>query len=165
MVETSVIPPRSPRPAGRASRPRGLVSLAALLVVLAAVGVLWGQWRERGVQRYPQSRWQAVFLDNGQVYFGHVRNVTGQSVVLTDIYYLQTAGPQLQPSGGTEDQPKLNLIKLGNEVHGPDDRMVITRGHVLLVENLRDDSKVVELIDRYRQDRAAGRLAPPAAGR
>ncbi len=165
MVETSPLPLRSPRPAGRAARSNGLLTVAALLLAVAAAGVLWGQWRERSVQRYPQSRWQAVFIDNGQVYFGHVRNVTSQSMVLTDIYYLQTAGPQLQPSGGTDDQQKLNLIKLGNEVHGPDDRMVITRSHVLLVENLRDDSKVVELIGRYLQDRAAGRTAPQPTGR
>lgn len=145
--------PRTTPPARRA----GLVSVAAVFVILGVLCLLWGQWQEWSAQRYPQGRWQAVFLDNGQVYFGHVRKVTKQSLVLTNIYYLQTAGSQLQPTGGTDEGQKLNLVKLGKEVHGPQDQMVISRNHVLLVENLADQSQVVDLINRSLADPQAGR--------
>jgi hypothetical protein len=42
------------------------------------------------------------------------------------------------------------LIKLGNEVHGPEDSMVIERSQVLFFENLKNDGKVVDSINKYQ---------------
>jgi hypothetical protein len=91
--------------------------------------------------------WQAVFLSNGQVYFGHVVKTTPSSVVLQDIYYLQASGP-LQ-AGAEQQQKDLALVKLGAELHGPTDEMRINREHVLFVEDLKDDSKVVKAIEQH----------------
>ena len=51
----------------------------------------------------------------------------------------------------TETQQELTLIKLGNELHGPTDRMVINRDFILLTESLKNDSRVVQAIDNYLQ--------------
>ncbi len=107
------------------------------------------------------AEWQAVFLTNGQVYFGKVSKVTGDNVYLRDIYYLQVVNQPLQASqqaGETAEQPaaepaepeqRLTLIKLGNELHGPRDEMIINREHVILMEDLKDDSRVVQAISDY----------------
>ncbi len=95
--------------------------------------------------------WHAVFLSNGQVYFGHLTNVTDQYVTLKNIYYLQVQ-KNLQPPPEGEERPeeqKLSLIKLGNELHGPTDQMNINRDHVLFYEELKDDSRVVRAIKEY----------------
>jgi hypothetical protein len=104
------------------------------------------------------SGWQAVFLSNGQVYFGQIKKSTEHEIVLTDIYYLQVIDKPLQqgqvgedgaPAGQPQTQQELTLTKLGTELHGPTDQMNINRDHVLMTEELREDSKVVTAIDAY----------------
>ena len=102
--------------------------------------------------------WQAIFLSNGQVYFGKVASVGEKSIILNNIYYLQVVSKPLQQtqqgSAATADQTtqELTLIKLGNEIHGPTDRMVINRDQVLLTEVLKSDSRVVTAINKYVSD-------------
>lgn len=95
----------------------------------------------------PMPGWQAVFLSNGQVYFGNVARLTPDTVVLRHIYYLQTSGP-LQ-AGGEQQPQDLALVKLGAELHGPTDEMRISREHVLFIETLKQDSKVVKAIEQF----------------
>ncbi len=42
------------------------------------------------------------------------------------------------------------LIKLGEEVHGPEDAMIINRDQVLFYENLKPGGKVSQLIQNYK---------------
>ncbi len=129
-----------------------------LLVVLVVVVVMY-VLPMLGVTSKPESRslskseWQAVFLDNGQVYFGKVEGELASPVFLRDIYYLQVVQPLQQVGEGqtpTPAQPQLSLVKLGNELHGPMDEMRINREHILFVEDLKPDSKVVDAINQYR---------------
>jgi len=104
-----------------------------------------------------KDKYQAVFLSNGQVYFGKLQNTAGDSLVLKDIYYLQVDS-KIQPSSGdnadvstkeNSDNSDVQLIKLGNELHGPEDQMQITKDQVLFWENLKADGKVSKAIDSY----------------
>lgn len=132
------------------------ITLALLYIVLAAV-VVFAVVSTRGfgllnkTTSSNRSGWQAVFLSNGQVYFGHLKSQDDQFTTLTDIYYLQVEQQQnLQPdTSNNQQQPKLTLIKLGNELHGPQDQMQINRDHILFVEDMKADSKVVTAIDDY----------------
>ncbi len=94
-------------------------------------------------QQFPvpeAGKWQAVFLDNGQVYFGKLA-VDGRGyVTLSQVYYLRAAG-DLADANAT-----INLIKLGGELHGPDDVLHIPQGKILYWENLKDGSAVVQRI-------------------
>ena len=126
-----------------------LVKKITLLIILIAIFVcwMWGQqiWFASKVKGY-----QAVFLTNGQVYFGHL-SVSGRWLKLTSIYYLnvpqstQTTDQQLK-----QTQQKPELIKLGNELHGPEDVMYIEKDKVLFWENMKDDSQVVKAINSQR---------------
>lgn len=124
-----------------------LVVLLALVVVAA---ILW--WLGPLKKWTGQETWQAVFLSNGQVYFGHMRPSFGNYVKLTDIYYLQVT-QQLQPPAGREAQPDIRLVKLGGELHGPQDAMHILRDHILFWEDLKDDSRVVQGIQQFEAQR------------
>ncbi len=103
------------------------------------------------------TKYQAVFLTNGQVYFGKVADVNSQTLVLENIYYLrsnsalQNGLPAQAGEATTTSQLADNfaLIKLGNEIHGPQDKMSINLNQVLFVEDLKDSSKVVEAIRAY----------------
>lgn len=103
-----------------------------------------------------QGKYQAVFLTNGQVYFGKVGVHQGSFVELMDIYYLQVKPVLQQGENGENKNPEeqkteLSLVKLGNELHGPLDRMMISRDQIVFVEDLKDDSKVTDAIHRYQQ--------------
>jgi len=98
--------------------------------------------------------WQAVFLSNGQVYFGQTLKEGSEIVILKDIYYLQVTRALQPAEGDAQQQSELSLVKLGNELHGPEDQMRINRDHILFIEDLKEDGKVVRAIQRYKEEGA-----------
>lgn len=122
----------------------------AMIVLIIVLGWLW--WRGNAMSGFDQD-WQAVFLSNGQVYFGKVAKQNKTEIKLEDIYYLQVTRPLQQTAEGQEQantQGELSLVKLGNELHGPTDAMHINRDQVLFIEDLKDDSNVVTAIANYK---------------
>jgi hypothetical protein len=119
--------------------------VAAVVVLLVVVGALaWMQMNGGAAGAVKGDRYQAVFLTNGQVYFGKLSNVDDKYVRLTDIYYLQVQ-QSVQPADKNA-QPQVSLAKLGSELHGPEDAMEVNRDQVLFWENLKNDGKVVKAI-------------------
>ena len=109
------------------------------------------------------SDYQAVFLTNGQVYFGKISQTRDTYVVLKDIYYLQV-NKQLQPADTqTASQSQLSLIKLGNELHGPDDLMHINRDQILFFEDLKSDGRVAQAITEYQKNKGTVPVAGTSA--
>ena len=100
-----------------------------------------------------KKKYQAVFLNGGQVYFGKIGEFNGKYLTLSDIYYLRV-NQQVQP-GQTTSQNDVSLAKLGNELHGPEDRMVINKTEVQFWENLKDDGQVVKAITEYKKNPSA----------
>lgn len=89
------------------------------------------------------STYQAVFLNGGQVYFGKLAVRGDDYFMLVDVYYLsQTNTGEAENAG--------QLIKRGTELHGPREPMILPTRQILFIENLRDDSGVVEAIKRFR---------------
>ena len=101
-----------------------------------------------------KNEYQAVFFTNGQVYFGKLQNFDKDSMTLTDIFYLQaqstTTSSNPQPTSSASD---VQLVKLGNEIHGPEDQMVINKSQILFFENLSKTGKVSDSIIKYQQDK------------
>ena len=86
----------------------------------------------------------AVFLLDGQAYFGHLDDPPwSDSVTLTDVYYLEDARKT------TTDLP-VGLLKRGNELHQPADGMHIRRDKVLVIERVSLDSPVARAIEAQR---------------
>ena len=140
--------------------PNGQISTAWLISVAVVVIVLLGVWYSnvyapsKGSKDYAVGGpYQAIFLSNGQVYFGKVSNLDKDYVRLTNVYYLQLQQPlqsqQKQEIGNKQTQPvqpTFTLIKLGGEMHGQLDELVINRNHVLFMEGLKEDSQLVKKI-------------------
>lgn len=96
-----------------------------------------------------RDKWQAVFLENDQVYFGKLKEYDEGYVVMRDVYYLRSASA-LDPV--TEEQTaNLDLIKLGGEVHGPEDEIFIPKAQIVYFENMKKNSRVVESIMESKQ--------------
>lgn len=100
------------------------------------------------------NKYYAVFLSNGQVYFGHLNKYyTSKNPVLYDIYYLQ-AGQELQAAEKKEGEAgQFNLVKLGQELHGPEDVMVLNKDQILFVEQLKDDGQVVKAVTEHKKEK------------
>ncbi|MBU4332519.1 hypothetical protein KKD19_01730 [Patescibacteria group bacterium] len=156
----SIQEPIFKKPQVRSSRLRAIVVIAiAAVIVLGIAGLALKRFvflkqtsnifiGDEGESYY------AVFLTNGQVYFGHLYDRESEYPFLCDIYYLrlnQSLHQQKEGEVTVLDKPELALIKLGTELHGPIDEMRINRDHILFIETLREDSKVVEAIKQYKK--------------
>lgn len=148
MIDIKENRPEMPVPA-RYGRGKKFVFWAIVVVFLFVV--LWNAWVLAGstgsFPPVPQNAWQAVFLNNNQVYFGRLVNVDRDFVALTNIFYLRVAG-QIQ-QGATTPGPTLNLVKLGGELHGPQDVMYIPKSQLMFWENMTTSSQVVAAINNY----------------
>lgn len=80
--------------------------------------------------------YQAVFLTNDQIYFGRLKNIDSDYLILSDVYYVKVN------ENGAGQMVKLGAI----EPHGPKDEMTINKEQVLFWENMRFDSQVVKTI-------------------
>ncbi len=133
------------------------------LVIIVVVGVAW-YMTSGGSLAKSQSEYQAVFLSNGQVYFGKVSGEGSPTVTVKDIYYLQVQ-QQVQPADEKDKAaktPQVQLVKLGNEIHGPMDEMRINRDQLLFVEDLKSDGKVVTAIKDFQKNGGASTTPAPA---
>lgn len=107
---------------------------------------------------------QAVFLNGGQVYFGKIDSITESSMRLSEIYYLRV-NQQVQPNQAATQaaQNDISLVKLGCELHGPQDRMVINRDQIIFWENLKDDGQVAKAVAEYKKANPNGQKCDTAA--
>lgn len=159
---------------GKKSWLKGLVTLIVVLIIIGGGIYLIASYTGVGGSLIPglassKAEWQAVFLANGQVYFGKVAKINKDFVILKNIYYLQVVNLQDtigQPADvQTQPEQRLTLIKMGNEIHGPLDEMKINREHVVLIEDLKNDSRVVQAITDYlkKQNQPTPEPTAPAA--
>mgnify|MGYP001564760669 CR=1 FL=1 len=89
-------------------------------------------------------KFYAVFLDNGDVYFGKLSEKDSPFVTLDNAFYLRVT--QTDAQGNPITAPQLNLVKLGNEVHKPLGTIEIQRNHIVSVQELAPDSQVIKII-------------------
>ena len=126
---------------------RIIIAIVAIALIILVFFLARNNETKYGIDR---DSYQAVFLTNGQVYFGKIQN-RDDYITMKDIYYLK-AQEGLQ-SGATTvtTTPEVSLIKLGNELHGPKDFMNIEKSQVLFWENLKENSRVVRAIREYQE--------------
>ena len=129
--------------------------LFSVTILALAIAILLYFGKDKEAKFVDESKQQAVFLTNGQVYFGKIVGVTSDYVDLQAIYYLNS---QQQPEStkSTEQQTSFSLVKLGCELHGPSDQMVINRDQVSFWENLSDNGKVAKAIKQWQDQNPNG---------
>lgn len=128
-----------------------VISVGFVITVAVIVLAVLMLYRATAGSLIDSSKYQAVFFTNGQVYFGKLQTLSGNYFKLTDIFYLQTkevdsTNPQ---QTSTDTSPDVQLIKLGDEIHGPNDEMIINNDQVLFFENLKSDGKVSQSIASF----------------
>lgn len=128
--------------------PRFIAACVVGALLLFVVGLCIGRYAfpasRTGFMAHPQGMY-AVFLTNGQAYFGNIEQQNDQIVTLKHIFYLQ------KPEEGAPSTGDVTLLKLGNELHSPEDSMQISRSQILFVEQIKEDGKVGQAIKNYSQ--------------
>jgi hypothetical protein len=102
----------------------------ALFLATLAVAFSFVRWWDFTLPSVGHQRYQAVFLANGQTYFGRYYDRLGPYVKVVAPYYIQT-------DGGSS-----RIVRRGSELHGPETEMLIPKSAILFVEDLAPTSPV-----------------------
>ena len=124
-----------------------------IIILLIVAGIVWAitQLNRTGVD---STKYQGVFLTNGELYIGKFKPLNGKFIELTDVYYLKSATDANAESAQQQtdlNKDNVQLIKFGDEVHGPEDTMIIATDKIVHYENLKTNGKAAEAIARYKQ--------------
>ena len=119
---------------------------AALLIGLTVFAFVFN--KPASEEKYVDDElYQAVFLNNGQVYFGKVEALNSRYIDLNDVYYLTQA-----TTTNAQASSDYTLVKLGcQQIHYPEDQMLISRDQVTFWENLSKDGKVTKSIAEFKK--------------
>lgn len=157
--ESNLAGPKAPenRPSktkgtGKLSRfayPAFAVALAVLILAVLSSLVFVKDTATRESDQVNGEQLQAVFLNGGQVYFGDISQLNSRYLTLDNIYYLRV-NQQVQPNQqNNQSAQDISLVKLGCELHGPEDSMVINREQIIFWENLKGDGQVAKAVEEY----------------
>lgn len=106
------------------------------------------------------TEYQAVYLDNGQVFFGKISETGSPFPLLREVFFVQTQMDR------EKKESKNLLIRRGSEAHGPDFMRLHLR-HIVVIEPVAPDSRVAQLIREAKAPRPPeSKEAPkPPAGK
>lgn len=140
-----------------------MVPYAIVALAIVLIGVKIALIQDNFEDAIPSDQYQAVFLTNGQVYFGHLIPMGNAYFRLEDVYYIRqdatatgagttdTTADTTNTNGSTDSQ--FSVIRLGEEIHQPDNLMIINKEDVMFWENLQTDSRVVDAIAQEKETR------------
>lgn len=118
--------------------------LLGLIVVLGlATGVL--AYTGTGPFNTTTTVWSAVHLNDGEIFFGHIKSVTADTVELTNVYYVQ------KPAASAANQSISVVSFVSTQIQCPVDDVKITRSLVLYFEDMQSNSYVVQQLNRLNQ--------------
>lgn len=117
----------------------------ALAVVIGLATFMFIEWWDFTLPTIGAARYQAVFLANGQTYFGRHIDRLGPYVKVEHVYYLRQA-----PAADEDTPPGLQIVRRGSELHAPAAAMLIPKSSILFIEDLQPSSPFAEFMDRDR---------------
>jgi len=121
---------------------RALVRNTTVAALVFLVALFLTQWWDFTVPAVGRAHYQAVFLANGQTYFGRYYDRLGAFAKIEDVYYLQ----QVQ-GADPNAAPDTKLIRRGKELHAPASRMLVPKTAILFVEDLSPSSPIAQFMD------------------
>jgi hypothetical protein len=138
----------------------GILLIAMLIFIVFGKTASEGKFVKTGED-------QAVFLNGGQVYFGQIKDLNNQFLRLQNIYYLrvnQTVQPNQTTAANTASSNDVSLVKLGCELHGPQDEMLVNRSQIIFWENLKSDGQVAKAVSDYKKQNPNGQKCDTTTG-
>jgi|SRR5579875_2179459 len=110
-----------------------------LIVAVALLAVEVFKLKRAGDSPKFNTTYQAVLLDDGQVYYGKLSQTGSHYPKMTSVYYVvRTVDPSTK-------QTKNVLVKRGKEWHAPTETFFNAR-HIIVIEPVNPNSEVAKLI-------------------
>lgn len=97
------------------------------------------------------SDYVAVYMENSKVYFGKMEAADSDEPKLTDVFTLNVSTTQGQ--GNENAQTDFELVKMTDQFQAPTDLLVLSGNKILYWEPLKADSRVVEAIRKYKENK------------
>src|SRR5437016_13747320 len=120
---------------------RILLRDSALAIAVFLAAFFFTQWWDFTIPSLGRAQYQAVFLTNGQTYFGRYYDRIGAYAKIEDVYYLQQV-----TSSDPNAAPDTKIVRRGRELHSPASRMLVPKSAVLFVEDLTDASPITQFM-------------------
>lgn len=92
--------------------------------------------------------YQAIFLTNGQAYFGNITEITNEYIILEEPYSIKLQQKQTDGEGETA-QSEVKLLSIEDEFYKPVGYMLIKKSQINFIEELQDSSQIIEIIENY----------------
>jgi len=125
---------------------RFLLRNSGLAVAVFLAGLFFTQWWDLTLPALGRAHYQAVFLANGQTYFGRYYDRLGAFAKIEDVYYLQTI-----PAADPDTAAATKIVRRGKELHAPTSRMLVPKTAILFVEDLSDTSPIAHFMENDRR--------------
>lgn len=142
--------------------------LAAMLMLMG-VGITLsvllllktGPFQKESVNKTYSKNYYAMVLKSGQIYFGKIQEEKNGFLTIESVYYfkvmnVQVPQPTLNPKSkikqatpSAQFKKQFTILKLGSEIHGPTDSLMLNRDQVKSIEELKENSKIVQAIKKY----------------
>lgn len=162
VVEPAAVSPVRPGSAKEkknksSNQPSKLLIIVAAIAVVLVAGLFFWLANKGGGNGIDSSKYQAVFLSNGQHYFGKLEDVNDRYMKLTDIFYLERSSEDGLGSESDEDQktPEPSTTELkkltDSTLFDPEDEMFILRDNILYYENLNPEGRATRAIEEYKK--------------
>lgn len=116
-----------------------IVIVAVLVWIDASFNIL----SSSQTNKQARTQLQTVFLTNGQVYFGALSRHGISYWRLDRAHYVQISKAT---EGGESQETRTTLKKLSDDMHRPQDTLIIPASNILFWQNLRSDSPVAQAI-------------------
>lgn len=142
----------------------------ALMLVFMGAGITlsvlmyfrMGPFQKGTTVKTYSKNYHAIVLKNGQVYFGKIQEEQNGFLTIEDVYYfkvLTVPVPQptskqktKQSTASASFKKQYTILKLGSEFHGPTDELMLNKDQVKSIEELKNDSKIVQAIIKYQEE-------------
>lgn len=134
---------------------KNIFFILLLLIIIAGGAFYFFNYRQEANNFSEKQKdvYYAFFLTNGQVYFGRVLEEDKKEIIVQDVHYLTSSNSgQFNTEASAPGSNGLELVKMGNEIHGPENIIYINKDHLVLYEKLREDSGVVVSIKNSSQN-------------
>lgn len=105
-----------------------------------------------GAENRVNTGWYLVKLVDNKVYYGQIADTSAEPIMIRNVYYDYDQLRQTDVADSVKKETgSLRLVKRGKETHGPSGDMEVFQSKVLLMEQLKEESKVLGAILEYEK--------------
>lgn len=105
-------------------------------------------WTEKSKYQ-SRSGYYSFFLTDGQIYIGKISRQDDREINIKDVYYAISDQGVVSLNNYIKGID-FSLVRVGREIHGPENSVVLNRKKVIFYKNLAPEGKLAEAIKNVK---------------